>query len=153
MYILINLAILVVVSQVAFTRESESLPIEYHGVWQITAASNNGAKLTTTEDPDGSIGECEFCEIIICENRAILVKNDGRSIVGRTHALHRDPMLKIEFTGIGYHSKQDGPSYFLSKRFGNNSLQLAFAERDSQVIDSSLGGQQYVLTASKSSTK
>jgi hypothetical protein len=127
------------------------IPTEFRGVWKITAASNDGVKRPLAEDPDGSLsaGECEMLEIIICETRAIIVKTDGNAMVGRARVIATQPELKIEWTGFGYHANQDGPIYALLKRVDEGTLQFAFCERDSQRVNSSSGGRQLVLTATK----
>ncbi len=127
------------------------VPQEFCGVWKINAATNDGVNQLLAEDPDGSLsaGECTMLEIIICETRAIIVQTDGNAMVGRVRVIATQPELKIEWTGFGYHAKQDGPGYAFLKRIDEGTLQFAICERDSQRVDSSSGGCQLVLTATK----
>ena len=127
------------------------IPAEFHGVWKISSASNDGVNQPLAQDPDVGLraGECDMLEIIICETRAVIVKTNGDGMVGRARVLASKPELKIEWSGFGYHAKQDGPSYALLKRLDDNTLQFAFCEPDAQHVNSSLGGQQWVLTATK----
>ena len=143
---------LVVAISLGTTQASDSgIPSEYHGVWQITSATDDGNNQPLAEDRDGSLsaGECGILEIIICENRAIIVHTDGDAMVGRARVLTTRPDLKIEWLGFGYHAKQDGPRYALLKRLDENTLQFAFCDRGAGTINAKSGGHQFVLTATK----
>ena len=145
------LALVAAISLGATHSSDSGIPTAYQGVWQRTSAIHDGNYQPLAEDRDGSLsaGECGMLEIIICDNRAIIVHTDGDAMVGRARVLATQPDLKIEWIGFGYHAKQDGPSYALLKRLDENTLQFASCERGAETVNDKSGGHQFVLTATK----
>jgi len=47
------------------------------------------------------------------------------------------------------HAKQDGPGNVILKQVDAKRIQLAFAGKEMERIDTSVGGKQFVLTASR----
>jgi hypothetical protein len=127
------------------------VPQEFCGVWKVTAATSDGINQPLAEDPDGSLsaGECGTLEIIIYENRAIIVETSGQAMVCRARVLTVQPELKIEFTGYGFHGKRDGPSYAILKRIDERTIQMAWCEADAQRVNATKGGRQFVYTATR----
>ena len=145
------ITLFVLFPHVAAVDNSVNLLDDFNGVWTITSATDDGVDQPLAEDPDGSVsaGECELIEIIICENRVVIVSTDGDAMVGQIRVLEKEPQLKIELTGFGYHAKQDGPSYAILQYVDNNAMQFSFCSKDAKRINSAVGGQQFVLTAER----
>ena len=124
------------------------IPPEFKGVWRIASATNDGLNFPLAADPDGSLsaGECGDIELILSENRLLIVSTDGQAMACETREISDSDGLKLELTGFGYHGKSDGPHYAIMKRSGAKLL-FAWVDCKATKIDSSNGAKQVVYTA------
>ena len=62
------------------------IPPKFSGVWRITSATNDGLDFPLAADPDGShsVGECGDIELVLSENRLLIVSTDGRAMACET---------------------------------------------------------------------
>jgi len=127
----------------------ETLPKEFEGVWAISAVAENGVDQRLAKDPDAlSVGEWDEVEILICENRIVIIKTGGSSMACKAKVLAIKPELKIEVTTGRCHDKDGGASYAVLKRNGDE-LTFAWVPPEMRTINNKKGGGQIVLTAKK----
>ena len=124
------------------------IPAKFDGVWRIKSATDDGLDYPLAADPDGSLsaGECKDIELILTENRLLVVSTNGEAMVLETKQVSDSKELKLELTGFGYHGKRDGKHYAILKRTGEKLI-FAWVDPNATEIDSSQGGKQIVYTA------
>lgn len=120
------------------------IPSEFEGVWAISAVTEDGVAQPAPED--SVAGADADVEIVICENRVVLVRHDGSSMVCKAKVVDTEPELKLELTTGICHDKKGDKSYALLKRNGDELI-FACVLPEMRVIDFQKGSGQIVMTA------
>ena len=127
------------------------IPSEFHGVWTVISALDDGTEMPMPANPGVSLsaGECNFSEIIVCKSRVIIVQNDGSAIVAKTRVLTSMPQTKIEMVAPRAHDKQQEPSFAILGSINTKKIQFAFCPKESKIVNNKKGGKQVVITATR----
>ena len=97
----------------------DTIPKELEGVWIISAVTDDGVDQPRAPHDSVSAGECADAEIVICNNRIVIIQKDGSSMACTAKVLTIEPTVKIEVVTGKYHDKDADRSYAILKRNGD----------------------------------